>query len=577
MSEYSATIERRLKFVGVIVIVVAAVLLWRMFEIQIVKHDHYLTLAEGQQRFEKEEIAQRGKIYVHDSFFDPQSYYPLAFDIKQFAIWVVPRHITRKEETAELLGDLLDIPKEKLFKKIDNDKLYIPPVKRGLTLDEANYIKEQKIVGVFVMPEYARYYPEINLASHILGFVNAEGDGKYGFEGRYNNELKGTSGNVKGEKDTLGRIINLLEQVNPDDGTSYVLTIDRSVQYYVEKKLAEALEQYQADSGTVIIMDVKTGGIISIASLPSFDPNNFRDFAKDTPEVFVNPAIAHLYEPGSVFKPIVMSAALDTGAVTLETEEEFGMNVWVGEYEIKTAEEKAYGRENMSQVLQNSDNVAMVWVSEQLGKENLYKYIKNYGFFDKTGIDLDTEVAGYAPPFKHWRDINRATIAFGQGISITPIELVSAYAAMANKGVYVYPRVVDKIIFSDGSEKKVERQLGERIIKEDTAEKITDMLVSVVSKGHGKKAGVVGYKVAGKTGTAQIPKPEGGYEENEDNLGVFIHSFAGFAPAEDPRYAMIVRLDRPKTKEFSASTAAPFFGDISNFLLNYYYRLSPTE
>lgn len=558
---------------GLIVLVMTLVIIWRMFDIQIMKHGHYLALAQGQQRFESTQMAQRGKIFVHDSVSDDNKLYPMAFDIKNFAVWVVPKQISKKEDTAKKLEALLAIPYNEIFDKINNEKLYIPPVKRGLSLDEATKIKSEKLGGVFVMPEYSRYYPEANLASQVLGFVNADGEGMYGFEGHYNDELKGTAGNVVGEKDTLGRIINLLDQKNPKDGTSYVLTIDRAVQYFVEKKLNESITKYQANSGTVVVMDVQTGGILAMASTPSYDPNNFREYGKTNPGIFVNPAIGHLYEPGSIFKPLVMGAAIDKGVVQPETKNTFGESIKVDGYDIHTALDKAYGEETMTQVLENSDNVAMVWISELLGKDDLYKYIKSMNMLDKTGIDLDTEVSGNAPSFKKWRDINRATISFGQGITVTPIELVCAYAMIANKGVYLYPHIVDKIMYENGDQKKIEKQEGERIFKEDTARKLSEMLTSVVENGHSKSAGVEGFKVAAKTGTAQISKPEGGYEESEDHLGIYNHSLAGFAPADNPRFAMLVKLEKPKSAKYAESTAGPLFGEIASFLLNYHYRL----
>lgn len=580
MSEYRSTIEKRLKAMGVIVVVITLILAFRMFDLQIIKHGHYLALAQGQQRFEKVEMAQRGKIYVHDSFSDPNSYYPLAFDVKKYAVWLVPHQINKKEEVAGLLEGPLNTPEKDIFEKINNDKLYIPPVKRGLSQDEAQKVKDLKITGVFVMPEYSRYYPEGQLASQLLGFVNSEGKGQYGFEGHYNSELTGTAGNVTGEKDTLGRVINLLDQQDPKDGTSYVLTIDRSVQYYVEKKLAQAIQDYQADSGTVVIMDIKTGGIVAMASTPTYDPNTFQDVAKSNSGLFINPAIAHLYEPGSIFKPIIMSAALDQGAVTPDTQNTFDWHTFVQGFEIKTAERKAFGLENMTQVLQNSDNVGMVWVSQQLGKENMYKYINNFNFFNKTGIDLDSEVSGYAPALKNWREINQATIAFGQGISVTPMEIVSAYASIANKGRYIYPHIVDKMVFADGTEKKVEKQEGEQVLKTDTARQLATMLSEVVKNGGSYanlRRGAPGFDVAAKTGTAQIPNPDGGgYLSSDNNLGVFVHSTAGFAPASDPKYAMLVKLDKPKTALYAESTAERLFADISNYLLNYYYRATPT-
>lgn len=577
MGEYKRTIETRLKYLGVIIILSSLLLLAKMAGIQIIDHDHYLALAQAQQRFEKSEIAERGKILVHDSAVDPKSYYPLAFDMKKFAIWVVPGHIKDKSGVAKDLEKLLLLPEGEVFAKINNDKLYIPPLKRGLTLDQANKVTDSKLPGVFVVPEYSRYYPEGVLAAQLLGFVNSDSEGKYGFEGHYDNELQGKAGNVKGEKDTLGRIINLLEQKDPEDGTSYVLTVDRAVQYYIEKKLAEAMTTYEAEAGTVVVMDIKTGGIVAMANLPAYDPNNYREQADLDPSLFMNPAISYLFEPGSIMKPISMAAAIDQGAVTPDTKGVFGSSVQVDGYTIYTAEGKAFGEENMTQILENSDNVGMTWVSEKLGKDNLYKYVKSFGLLDKTGIDLDTEVAGRTPPFKQWHDINRANISFGQGISVTPIEMVAAYAAIANNGKYIYPHVIDKMVFADGSEKVVPKQEGEQIVTEQTAKTIQNMLYSVVANGHSKKAGVAGFKVGAKTGTAQIAKPEGGYETNETNLGIYIHSLAGIAPIDDPRFAMIVKLTKPKTAKYAETTAAPLFGDIASFLLNYYYRLTPTE
>lgn len=577
MIDHARIIESRLRFLGFFVVAVSLIIVWRMFDIQVINYNHYLALAQAQQRFDKTVGAQRGKILVRDSIFEPDSYYPLAFDVKKFAVWVVPRQVKDKEKTAVELAAMTSISKQEIFDKINNDKLYIPPVKRGLNLDEANKVTDKLLPGVFVMPEYSRFYPEGALASHILGFVNNEGNGNYGVEGHYNNELKGKAGETKGEKDTLGRVITLLEQNDPQDGASYVLTIDRAVQYFVEKKLSEAIKTYEADSGTVLIMDVKTGGIVAMASIPSYDPNNFKDQAKTDASLFINPAIAHLYEPGSIFKPITMSAALDKGVVMPETTETFGETTEVQGYQIHTAEGKAFGTENMTQVLENSDNVAMVWISEKLGKEDLYKYVQKYNLLEKTGIDMDSEVAGKVPPYKQWQDINRATISFGQGISLTPLEIVSAYAAIANNGKYIYPHMVAKILLSDGTEKTIGKQEGEQIIKQETAKTVLGMLYSVVKNGHSKKAAVPGFQIGAKTGTAQISDPAGGYLKNESGLGIFNHSVAGIAPINDPQFAMLVKLEKPKTARYAESTSAPLFGEIASFLLNYHYRIAPTE
>lgn len=576
MDVFQKTTGTRLSTYGFIVLVLSFILIYRMFEIGVVQHGHYLALAESQQRFEKTEMASRGRILVHDSVSDPNAYYPLSFDVKSFAVWAVPNQIHDKQKTATDLSESLGIAKNIIFDSINNNKLYIPPIKRGLTLDQADAISNKKIAGIFVMPEYSRFYPEGSLASQLLGFVNSDGIGNYGVEGHYNSELTGKEGNVVGEKDTLGRMISMLSQTNPQNGTSYVLTIDRSVQYFVEQKLAQAITDYKADSGTVIVMDVKTGGVVAMANQPSFDPNNFKVQANTDPAKFVNPAITSLYEPGSVMKPLIVSAALDAGVITPDSQGVFGESVNVGGFTIHTAEHKAFGTENIAQILQHSDNVGMVWIGDKLGNDTEYKYVSKYGFLDKTGIDLDGEIAGRMPALKQWHDINRATISFGQGISVSPIQMVAAYCAVANNGKYVYPHVVDKIVYPDGTSKQIEKQEGEQVVSTTTASQVRDMLYSVVQTGNSVKAKVPGFKVGVKTGTAQIPTA-GGYLSSPDNLGVTIHTVMGMAPTDDPRFVMLVKLDKPKTALYAESDSAPLFGQIASFLLNFHYRAAPTE
>ncbi len=577
MDSYQKTTGNRLLGYGFIVIALSFLLLYRMFEIGVVQHGHYLALAKSQQRFEETEMASRGRILVHDSVSDPNAYYPLSFDVKSFSVWAVPNQIPDKQKTANTLAVSLSLAESDIYNSINNDKLYIPPLKRGLTLDQANAISDKSLSGIFVMPEYSRYYPEGSLASQLLGFVNSDSVGNYGVEGYYNSELTGKNGDVIGEKDTFGRMISMLSQTNPQNGASYVLSIDRSVQYFVEQKLAEAITNYKADSGTVIVMDAKTGGIVAMASQPTYDPNNYKDAANTNPALFINPAITDLYEPGSVFKPLIVSAAIDTGVVTPETTSTFGESVNVDGYTIHTAELKAFGTENMAQILQHSDNVGMVWVGDKLGNDAEYNYVKKYGFLDKTGIDLNGEIAGRMPALKQWHNINRATIAFGQGVSVSPIELTAAYCAVANNGKFVYPHVVDKIIYPDNTTKTIEKQEGTQVISPTTAATVRDMLYSVVQSGNSVKAKVPGFKVGVKTGTAQIPSPAGGYLSSPDNLGVTIHTVMGMAPTDDPRFVMLVKLDKPKTALYAESDAAPLFGQIASFLLNFHYRVTPTE
>ena len=577
MIEYKRIIDGRLKNLGIFIILLTAGLIWRMVDLQIFKYAEYTAEAQGQQRYQKTETAQRGRILVKDSSDASSPYYPLAFDIQEYSLWVVPQQVKDKEKTATALANLSGLAEKDIFAKINNDKLYIPALKKGLSFDDATKIKDGNLAGVFVMPEYSRDYPEGSLAAQVLGFVNDEGNGNYGIEGHYNNELQGKEGNVIGEKDTLGRVISLLDQTDPQNGTDYVLTIDRSVQYFVEQKLAEALPKYGAVSGTIIVEDIKTGGIVAMASTPTFDPNNFKTQAATDQSVFMNPAISSVYEPGSIFKPIVMSAALDSGAVTPETQNTFGASVDVDGFTIHTAEGKAFGTETMSNILEHSDNVGMVWVGQQMGNDNFLKYLNAYDLNQKTGIDLQGETVGTFPAKKDWRNITNATLAFGQGVSVTPIELLTAYATIGNGGKYIYPHLVDKMIYNDGTEKQITKQEGEQVIKPETAAAIEQMLYNVVLYGTSKKAAVDGFKVGVKTGTAQIPDPAtGGYLDNDSKLGIYNHSAAGIAPVDNPQFAMLVKLEKPTSSKYAESTAVPLWHDIADFLLNHYYRLTPT-
>lgn len=556
--------SKRLNLVLGLFMVLGAALLFRLFQKQIVEHTTYIAQAEGQYIIKKELPADRGQIYASDMF-------PLATNKQYFQVLAVPANIKNPAETAQNLAPLLDISQEEIFSKINNDKNYVPPLKHSLSEEEGDKIAALKIRGIVVLPESTRFYPESELAAHVLGFVNDSGDGQYGIEGYFNDELKGSGGQITAEKDVLGRFFNIGQQTQPQNGSDYILTLDHNIQYQAEKILTQAVKKYQADSGSIVIMDPQTGKILAMAGEPAFDPNKFNEVSQNNQNVFNNPVIAKPWEPGSVFKPLIMAAAINEGKVQPDTEGVFSNMVTVDSYEIHTSTDQAYGRETMTQVLENSDNVAMVWVSEQLGKDLEYKYVKDYGFGRKSGIELDTESPGDVLDVKRWSNTQRATISFGQGIAVTPLQLAAAISSIANGGKLMKPYIVQEVIASDGRKDFRQPQEVKRVLNEDTAQKVRDMMVSVVVNGHGKKAAVSGYKVAGKTGTAQVPKPGGGYYTDRH-----IGSFIGFAPADDPKFVMLVRLDQPKNVDWAESSAAPTFGEMAKWLLDY-LRVPPTQ
>ena len=415
------------------------------------------------------------------------------------------------------------------------------------------------------MPESRRFYPEGDMASQVLGFVNDSNQGQYGLEGYYNDELAGLGGQIYAEKDVLGRYFNIGQKVDPKDGSDYILTIDRNIQFKAENIIKGAVKKFQADSGSIVILEPKTSAVLAMAASPTYNPNEFNMVSEEDQDIFNNPIIAKPWEPGSVFKPLIMASAINEGLVQPDTKEVFSNKISVDSYEIHTSTDEAYGEETMTQVLENSDNVAMVWISEKLGKETEYKYLKDFGFGRKLGIELDTENPGDVLDVKKWSNTQRATISFGQGITTTPLQLVNAMGAIANGGVLMKPYVVSEVQNSEGKNDVNQPQEVKRVLNTDVANKVKDMMVSVVVNGHGKNAGVEGYKVAGKTGTAQVPAPGGGYYKDRH-----IGSFVGFAPADDPKFVMLVKLDNPKNVDWAESSAAPTFGEMAAWLLDYF-------
>jgi len=554
--------HRRIQLLGVLAIILMAVLGYRLFQKQVLEYANFLVLAENQYIVKQDVPATRGNIYFSDTF-------PAATNQRMYQVVVVPRYIKDKETAASALASLLNQTEEDIFNAINSDKYYIPPLKHRLTEEEGQKIADLKIKGVTVVPESMRVYPEGQLASQVLGFVDASGDGHYGLEGYYNDQLKGIGGQVYGEKDTHGNILDANSSINVRNGSDFTLTLNREVQYQVEQILTSSVEKYQADAGSIIVCDTKTGAILAMANSPTYNNNDFNKVTDQA--LFNNAAVTSNWEPGSVFKPLVMAAAINENKVQPDTENVFPSSVTVNGYEIHTSTRKAYGRETMTQVLENSDNVAMVWVSELLGKESMSKYLKDFGFGRKTGIELDNESPGDLADVKKWSDVQRANISFGQGIATTPLQILMATAAIANDGKLMQSYIVSKSTDFTGKENVTQPKVVTQVVTADTAKKVNDMMVSVVVNGHGKKAQIEGYKIAGKTGTAQVPKPGGGYYEDRH-----IGSFAGFLPANDPKFAIIVKLDNPKNVDWAESSAAPTFGEVAKFLLNY-MSIPPTS
>ncbi len=572
----------RIKVLYWIALVMLVVLVGQLLRKQVFEYGTYAAMAQDQQVAEITSEPDRGSIYAYDrtasDFGVSQStndsqLHPVAINVTKYDIMVVPTNVEDKEATARALSEKLeDVDYDELLADLKTDKLYIPPIAKRVEKDKAEEISNLNLAGVVTVPKSVRYYPEGGMLAQVLGFVNFDGEGSGGVEKYYDSELEGVAGVVYGVKDTHGRVIEVNDQAEAQDGVSLVLTIDSTVQFVVEKELKSAIEKYGAQGGSIVIMEPDTGKILAMASEPSYDPNTFNEVSEDDQWKFVNPSVTYSWEPGSIMKPVVMAAAINDGKVEPDTKPDdleggFSNMITVDGYEIHNSDDVAHGYETMTEVLENSDNIGMAWVSDKLGKDTMYKYLQSFGFGEKTGIDLEAESSGQLLDVSDWRDVHRVTMSFGQGLSVTPIQMVTAYSVLANGGKLVKPHLLDTVISASGEEREVQTTEVREVISNETADKIKEMLVSVVENGHGKAAQVEGFRVAGKTGTAQVVNDEGEYEEN-----AHIGGFIGFAPADDPKFVMLVKLDRPSNVEFAESSAAPTFGTIAKWLLTNYYR-----
>ncbi|MBI4032859.1 penicillin-binding protein 2 [Candidatus Berkelbacteria bacterium] len=559
--------ERRLKILLGVVLLATTLVGWRLFVKSVVEHPLYAAQAENQYEISKELPSKRGAIYAQDA--ELGSLVPMAATEERYDISVVPRNVKDKPAAAKILAEFFGLDERETLAAMDNDKLYLPPLVRGVTKDKKEELVDQGFAGLVIEKRHQRVYPEGGVAAPLLGFTNREGAGNYGIEAYYDEELRGVSGSVVGEKDTLGRIIATIRQVAPKDGVNLELSLDHNIQFAAEKRLNKALEETQAESGQVVIMNPQNGEIIALAATPNYDPNTYNEVKPDDLWRFQNPVVSSVYEPGSIMKPVVMASAIDLGKIEPDTKETFGKSIVVQGYEINTALDKAYGEETMTQVLQNSDNIAMVWVAGKMSNEEMRGKFAAFGLGQPSGIDLAGEITGKLLGIKDWREIHRATMSFGQGVSVTPIQMVRAWAAAINGGTLVTPHVVRRIVGERGVTVEATPPVVEGVITAETSAKVRGMLESVVKDGPYGRTRVPGYRIGGKTGTAQIAGPDGGYLED-----AFTHSLMGFFPIDEPKYLVLVKLDKPKSAKFAESTAGPVFKDLAEYLFGY-YKLPP--
>ncbi len=552
----------------------AGFIVLRLFTLQVIDGGYYTALAEGQYAFYEDLYPKRGEIFARD--LKDGGRYPVATNINLGFVYADPRNVKDVHAEAETLAGILGMTDEdklllqdKLAKKEDPYE----PIQRKVPEEQLAEIDAAKksgaLAGIAYVRESFRTYPETGFGGQVLGFVGSNDDGsvngKYGAEGYWDEELAGTAGFLQSEQ-AAGRLVPVGDRSYEPavDGADLLLTIDRNIQYTACKALNAAVLKHGADGGSVVILNPTTGEVLAMCGSPDFDPNDYGNV--ESINTFNNPTIFDAYEPGSIMKGLTMAAGIDAGAVTPSTTfEDTGVVEGVCDVPIHNSDDHVYGLQNMTNVLEESINTGVIFVMQTMGKDRFADYVKNFGLGSYTGIELTKELPGDISSLDQKSDCYPATASFGQGITATTLQMASAYAALGNGGHLMQPYIVEEKDYPSGRVEKTTPIEIRQVISEKTSNLVSAMLVSVVENGHGKKAGVPGYYIAGKTGTAQVAGANGHYSSDAT-----IGSFAGYGPVGDPKFAMVVRIDHPRDVQYAESTAAPLFGQIAEYLLRYF-------
>lgn len=546
----------RLTALNIIISAVAGVIWLRLVYWQVLAADELRQQAAGQRLTVVQIPGQRGEILASDGF-------PLAANRPNYLVYANPQQVqlSENEKWRELTQLLSASDGAKLTEKLSWTQLGWVSLADQISPQTKALIETLNLPGVGFESRPVRFYPEGSSSAQLLGFVGrdaaGEAKGYFGLEGYYDRFLAGKSGKVVMERDALGRpiVISGQDLFPAIDGQSVQTSIDRILQYILAGKLAQGLIRYGAAAGTITLMNPATGQILAMVSLPNYDLTQYQ---QSDATLFTNPVVADAYEPGSTFKIVTLAAALDAGVVTPETKcDRCAGPVRIAEYTIRTWNDKYYPGSSVTDIIVHSDNVGMVWVARRLGQDRLVQYLHKFGFGELTGIDLQDESSPSLRPGEAWSEVDLATAAFGQGIAVTPMQMLRAAAVVASGGKLPFPTLaVNK------------PQPARRIISEAAAAQMTAMMVKAVEDGEAKWAKPAGYTVAGKTGTAQIPVA-GHYDTDKT-----IASFVGFAPVTDPKFVMLVTLKSPQSSPWGSETAAPLWFDVAKELFRY-YKIAP--
>ncbi len=561
----------RITILGIVLLLLAAAVVLRLGYLQLLRYDHFSVLATQSQSRKFEIPTQRGGIFMQDR----GQLVPVAMNRNLKTLYADTRYIYNQSRVVRELENITGTNYAQELSQADGYTV----LEKEMQYETAQKVQELGLSGVGLSDNYTRVYPEGVLGAQLLGFVNQDGTGQYGVEGALDDRLSGTTGLLAAETDARGLPIASEENIQrrARDGQDVVLTVDRNVQAFAESALKKGVKETGAQSGHVVIMDPDSGRVSAMANYPTYDPNTYQNV--EDYQRFRNVTVSQKFEAGSVFKPFTMAAGLDSGSVTPNESYYDSGSVQVGDYRITNALGGDEPR-TMTEVITNSVNTGAVYVLKQLSDESdgshisaadkrtLYNYFTNrFHLARPTGIAQPGEPTLSMDTPDEVSDVNYANMTFGQGISTTMLRMTSSMSAVINGGTLHAPHLVD---FYRSTDEKDARNVSKHVVDDNvvsdkTSQQIRTMMETVVERGGGFGARVDGYRVAGKTGTAQIPHPDGGYYEDKE-IGTFI----GFAPVEDPEYIMMVRMDQPTIPGFAGSVAAgPVFGDIMKQLLHY--------
>ncbi len=557
---------KRLYFVFICFLFLYIIVCVRLFFWQVISFDTLKGLAEGQTLTSYTIPAKRGKIFSSNGS-------PLVINQKAFTVYIEPEKIKEREKIIKILSTELNLSQASISAKLSIPNLKWIPIATKVEEEKIQNLKKYQLDGLGYDELSIRFYPEASMAAHLLGFVGknylGSDQGYFGIEGFYDGQLRGRDGVKKQEKDALGNPIlaGKHDEIPPENGRDLYLTIDKTIQFIAENKLKEGIDKYQALGGSVVILDPSSGAILAMASFPSYNPSKFELYPIEN---YKNPVITNSYEPGSTFKVLIMAAAFNEGKIDLETKFNEQGPIEIGGYTINTWNQKYHGLISMSQILEYSSNVGMVFIQKKIASDIFLKYLHNLGFGYPTGIDLQEESSPELRPKNKWYEIDFATASFGQGIAVTPLQMVRAVAAIANQGKLMKPYVVKSIKIDNNNIIQINPEIVKSVFKKEVAAIITEMMISAVDNGETRFLKPLGYKIAGKTGTAQIPIS--GHYDTEKTIA----SFVGFAPPYQPKFVMLVTLREPSASIWGSETAAPIFFNIAKDLF-LYFGISPSS